>query len=112
MKMKSLLYAMLLSLLAVSCQQGVESPAKGPAEVQPLESQRTCETVDDCIEVGSSCDGCCQRTAVNRKDSIGFEKRRAEGCSRPSGFICKCEYLPLAPVCENSRCGLVHATKP
>lgn len=110
--MKLFLFAMLLSLFTVSCQDGNEDPVKGPSEVQPLASQLACETADDCIEVSSSCDGCCQRTAVNRKDSIGFEKRRADGCAIPSGYICECMYRPVTLVCEDSKCGLVPAANP
>lgn len=110
--MKLILFALLLSLFTVSCQDGDDTPAKGPSEVQPLESQLACETVDDCIVINSSCDGCCQRTSVNRSDSISFEKRRAEGCSIPSGYICNCMYLPVTTVCENSKCGLVPAANP
>ncbi len=110
--MKRIVFAMLLSFFAVSCQDGDDTPAKGPSEVQPLASQRTCETADDCIEVSSSCDGCCQRTAVNRKDSIGFEERRAEGCSIPSGYECDCIIRPMVPVCENSKCGLMLISNP
>lgn len=106
--MKLILFAMLLGLISVSCRKSDESLS----EVEPLASQRTCETVEDCITVDSSCDGCCQRTAVNRKDSIGYEKRRAKGCSGYSGSICKCIYLPVAPVCENSKCGLVSVENP
>jgi hypothetical protein len=112
MKMKLLLFAMLLSLFSVSCQKGDEDPEEGPSEAVPLASQRTCVTVDDCITVSSTCNGCCQRTAVNKKDSIGFEERRAEVCSRPSGFICSCIPLPMVPVCENSQCGLVAVPDP
>lgn len=108
MKMKLLLFATLLSLISGSCQLWNEAPAK----VEPLGSQRTCETVDDCITVSSSCNGCCQQTAVNRKDSISYEKRRAKGCSGYSGGICDCDYLPVTPVCENSKCGLVPTANP
>jgi hypothetical protein len=110
--MKRIVFALLLSLFTVSCQSGDEDPAKGPSEVEPLASQLACGTVDDCIVISSSCDGCCQRTSVNRRDSISYEKHRAEGCSIPSGYVCDCRYLPVTPVCEDSKCGLAPAANP
>ena len=108
MKMKLLLFAMLLSLISASCQLWNQAPA----QVEPLAFQRNCKTVNDCITVSSSCNGCCQRTAVNRKDSLSYELRRARGCSGFSGSVCDCEYQPVTTVCENSKCGLVPVANP
>ena len=108
MKMKLFLFAVLMSLISGSCRLWTDAPQ----QVEPLAYQQLCETAADCIAVGSSCNGCCQQTAVNRNDSLSYEKRRVKGCSGYSGGICDCEYQPVVPVCKNSKCGLEPVSNP
>lgn len=75
-----------------------------PPSVQPPREYQSCSQDTDCILVNSSCNGCCQREAVNRKDSLSFERYRSRECDGYDGGICDCCYYVAHAECKLGRC--------
>lgn len=93
----------LLSAFLAACLQSLKPmPASAPAP----DRYRACQEASECAIVDISCNGCCQRDAVARKDSAAYAGHRERTCVGREGAICDCCYFPVETVCEKNLCQL------
>jgi hypothetical protein len=93
---------LLASALLAGCEE-----SKMPPDAPPPKSMQACAKTEDCILISTSCNGCCQRDAINKKDSAGYEAHRGKTCVGKQGGICDCVELPAVAECREKVCTLV-----
>ena len=93
-----------------------EEATPGPTALQVNEGGDTvlvddawkaCETVDDCVEVGTSCDGCCGVEAINATLEEDYGTSRDALCSGYEGAVCDCVAPQVTAMCVQGLCTLV-----
>ena len=106
---------MMLCFGLASCEADEES-TPGPTALQTNEGGDTvlvddawkaCETVDDCVEVSTSCDGCCGVEAVNVSLQDDYAASRDSLCSDYDGGVCDCIGPDVTLMCIDQLCTLV-----
>jgi hypothetical protein len=100
------MYRMKTTLLAVCLTGCLQSLKPMPASAPAPSQYKACGDVSECVIVDISCDGCCQRDAVNRKDSAEYEAHKGRTCVGRQESICDCCSLPAETVCEQGLCQL------
>lgn len=100
--MKYMAAAFCAMLAFAGCQER-EMPKTAP----PLAAQQKCAKAEDCILINISCDGCCEREAINRTDSMSYMDLKSKTCVGKKGSICDCSELPAQAICENTVCKMV-----
>jgi hypothetical protein len=75
-----------------------------PPEAPAPADMKVCTEDSQCVLVDNSCNGCCQRDAVNRKDSLAFIQYKPSICRGRTGAVCDCCYHPAKAACVNQRC--------
>lgn len=97
-------------LLIALCLSGCDlGGGKSAARVMPDSAPapadlKRCEVDADCILVDISCNGCCDRDAVNRKDSLRYLEHRQATCVGELGSICSCCHFLARAACEAGSC--------
>ena len=94
---------LLLGAVLTGCLQSLKQmPASAPSPAK----YKKCQDVSECVIVDMSCNGCCQRDAVNRQDSSAYMGHKGRTCVGQPGGICDCCYFPVETVCEAGLCQL------
>lgn len=92
-----------LPVFLAGCLQSLKPmPASAPAP----DRYKACQEASECAIVDVSCNGCCQRDAVARKDSLDYVDHRERTCVGEQGAVCDCCYFPVEAVCEKNLCQL------
>ena len=103
--LKGSMLLLIVSLL-FGCQlgdgktDGRTMPDSAPAPA----ALKECEEDADCILVDISCNGCCDRDAVNREDSTSYLEHKRMTCVGEPGAICSCCHFPAKAACEAGIC--------
>jgi hypothetical protein len=90
---------------ACSSDRGSEGSTK-TTEAVPPDSLRSCQADDDCVKVGTSCNGCCKEAVVNVVSSAAYSGYRMNVCAGYSGAICDCVAQASRVVCRQQKCAL------
>jgi hypothetical protein len=77
------------------------------SEVPVTDRYRPCGLDEDCVLVGTSCNGCCEQDAIRAHDREAYRLNHALACSDYQGPECDCEFADLVPRCQNGRCRAV-----
>jgi len=77
------------------------------AVVQVTERYRPCGLDDDCILVGTSCNGCCEQDAIRAHDRDAYAINHELACSGFSGPECNCSFADIVPHCVDGLCRAV-----
>jgi hypothetical protein len=77
------------------------------SEVEVTERYRSCELDDDCVLVGTSCNGCCEQDAIRSPDRDAYTVNHELACSDYSGPECDCDFADIVPRCVDGLCAAV-----
>jgi hypothetical protein len=76
------------------------------SEVQVTERYRPCGLDDDCILVGTSCNGCCAQDAIRAHDRDAYVFNHELACRDYSGPECDCAFADIVPRCVDGLCAV------
>jgi hypothetical protein len=76
------------------------------SEVQVTERYRPCGLDDDCILVGTSCNGCCEQDAIRAQDRDAYAVNHELACRDYSGPECDCSFADIVPRCVAGLCAV------
>ena len=101
--------------LPVACEGGGDeagppdglSLSEGGSTVIVEDDWKSCTSVDDCVKVATSCDGCCGEEAVNEALQEDYVDAFQEMCADYEGGVCDCAPLPTVMMCNAGVCELV-----
>jgi len=74
------------------------------SEVQVTDRYRACGLDDDCVLVGTSCNGCCEQDAIRAHDRDAYAFNHELACSDYRGPICDCSLADIVPRCIDGLC--------
>jgi hypothetical protein len=107
---------LVLGLFIIGCAEPGEESTSGSPALQLNDNGNTvlvgdewkaCERVSDCIEVGTSCDGCCGREAINVSLQEPYGQEQAMLCADYEGGVCDCAPPEVTMMCIDQLCTLV-----
>jgi hypothetical protein len=75
------------------------------------EDYRLCNRDDDCMLVGTSCNGCCGQDAISRSDEARYRQQLELACRDYDGAICDCAPEPVVARCLQVRCRALDASE-
>ncbi|TPV95824.1 MAG: hypothetical protein B7733_07925 [Myxococcales bacterium FL481] len=68
---------------------------------------KPCESVDDCVQVETSCDGCCGVEALASHLEAEYKLAKRQLCTGYEGSVCDCVFPEVEIVCLENTCGLI-----
>lgn len=68
------------------------------------EPWRACETPDDCVSAGTSCNGCCAQGAIDADLAHAWRAARDAACADYEGPECDCDFQCGSVDCVDSLC--------
>jgi hypothetical protein len=77
------------------------------ANVEVTPAYQECETDKDCTLVNITCNGCCEREAIQSSLEGEFEDAKKLACEGYQGPQCDCQELPETAACTAGRCEAV-----
>lgn len=97
---------LLIALSLFGCELGDEKTAGRamPDSAPAPAALKECAVDADCILMDISCNGCCDRDAVHRKDSASYLEHKRMTCVGEPGAMCSCCHFPAKAVCEAGLC--------
>jgi hypothetical protein len=103
-----IIWALVGALGFAACETSKQGPTDGAptTEAVPPDGLRTCAVAGDCVQVGISCNACCQEAAVNVNALEAYGNYRTDVCAAYSGPVCDCVVQPSRVVCRQQRCAL------
>lgn len=100
--MKKWLGICVFSTFILGCQDADEKEM--PPSAAPPSALQVCQEDGDCVLVDISCNGCCERDAVNKKDTTMYSDFKARTCVGTFGAVCDCCYFPSKAICDRGAC--------
>lgn len=96
------LWICLLSSFILGCQDAGEKEM--PPSAPPPSALQVCTSDSDCVLVDISCNGCCERSAVNKKDTARYSEFKTKTCVGTWGAVCDCCYYTSKAICDGGVC--------
>lgn len=94
----------LLSIFILGCQDTGEKEM--PPSAPPPSALQGCQGDSDCVLVDVSCNGCCERDAVNKNDTARYSDFKTRTCVGTWGAVCDCCYYFSKAICDKGACRL------
>ena len=103
--------ALLFTLTLIKMSSGQEGNMN--QSIYPIpEKYQYCNVDTICVLVPTTCDGCCQWGAVNKKHMSVFNADRDLYCKGYKGAVCDCVDTPATAGCIAERCAYIPLHKP
>ena len=71
------------------------------------DSWKACKVTEDCIQVDTSCDGCCGLDAISASREEDYMEEREKLCADYEGGVCDCAFPEGTAMCIDGICTFV-----